>query len=449
MSDLAKIEIDDNFFVGNSASSGGAISIIQNSKGFIQNSRFIENTSYSYGGSVYGSGVEVDIHNNIFSDNKLLSNIGSNANESYGAGLFMATMDEKELKISGSVRNNIFSDNKGLPIYDRDNMKYPVNEIVYDGNSFYTTSFQGSPVYTNSNPNYCCKTVDELNYLIIRRDDGVIWTKKSISSDNTLLSSIEEHGALIGVPSELRFDLNSMVPGYVIFGWGGPTGIASFNEQPLIKKWGLTRSSNLHLQYHLGVRSDEYTTSVVELQPPRAILNKDSKSNELAWSVTGGTLLDIDIDQVGEDLPEDSKILNGKISTSFIYGLLEYRLFVITDRGGYVATPPKLSVSDYFVFMFDDDQIDKTAKFPLHNIGDGSLNCSISVVSSLENFSILNPEVEFSDFTNIEFRLTTSDKGQIDIDVEIDCEEGGNKSVNLRLIIVDQLFSNFLPLITK
>jgi len=45
--------------------------------------------------------------------------------------------------------------------------------------------------------------------------------------------------------------------------------------------------------------------------------------------------------------------------------------------------------------------------------------------------------------------LETANLGQVDVPVKVDCGEAGNKITNLRLIVVEQLFINYLPLIKK
>ncbi|GIV30330.1 MAG: hypothetical protein KatS3mg028_1396 [Bacteroidia bacterium] len=441
MLDLVEFHIYNSLFFGNSSSNGGAISVIQYSSGEISDSIFIKNKS-KFGGAIYGSGSDVKVRNNKFSNNELF-NIGSNPNESYGASLFMAVMDERSLDALGEVSSNIFSDNRGLPIYDRDNMNNPINRTTYINNSFYTNTFQNLSVYTNSNPNYCCKNVSELNKITINRNSGVSSTRKGDS--NVSLDVPHLYGYITQIPPYFRTDGSFLTP-YVVYGMGG--GSAYLNNQLLVKEWGFIDAPSQQ-EYILQVGEQTFSVTLRTVSLPLIVFRKISDSPRVEWLITNiqsSDLLDMDIDMVGDI----NVSLSGQLNLNRTYKELEYRLFVLTKHGGYIIEnekPAFLDVPGNLTVMFEDDEQIKVGFIPIYNVGGGSLSCQISTNS--QNISILTPELSFERIGNIQFFVQQIQNRDYQTTISVSCGDNGYKDITLRILIVDKLFKMFLPLLNK
>ncbi|KPL77593.1 hypothetical protein AC812_03420 [Bellilinea caldifistulae] len=441
MLDLANFQINDSLFFGNSSANGGAISVIQNSYGTITFSKFIKNKS-KFGGAIYGSGSVIDILDNIFSSNELFT-IGADPNVSYGAALFMAVMDERFLDAKGEVRSNIFSENKGLPIYDRDNKSYPINHVIYYNNQFYTNTFQNLSVYTNSNPNYCCNDVSKLNTITIYRNVGVEYTKKGFS--NTSLASPHVYGLIRQFPPVVRIDRSSIVP-YILYGSGGSN---AFLNNQTVGEWGFIYDPSQQ-NYTLRIGEHSYSVTQQTINSPFIKFNKFSNPARVEWSISNiqsSDLIDLDIDMVDYI----SISLFGEVSLANLYDKLEYRLFVITKYGGYVIEnekSPLLEAPSNFLALFDVNDQDKVGFITIYNAGGGVLNCQISSKNS-QNVLVETPELNFERVANIKFVVQQFLNRNFEATLSVNCGIGGDKNILLRVLIVDQLFKEFLPIISR
>jgi predicted outer membrane repeat protein len=440
MLDLVNFRINHSLFFGNSSSNGGAISVIQNSDGEISSSKFIKNRS-KFGGAIYSSGSVINVLNNTFSNNELF-NLGANPNVSYGASLFMAVMDERSLDAIGEVGSNIFSENKGLPIYDRDNMDYPINRITYNNNQFFTNTFQDLSVYTNSNPNYCCNNVSKLNTITINRNYGVLSTRKGAS--NLSLSSPYIYGVIMQFPPIVRIDKSFIVP-YVLYGSAGSR--ASLNGQT-VGEWGFIYAPPQQ-NYTLIVGEQSYSVTIKTIGSPSIRFIKSSDPDRVEWSISN--IQSSDLLDMGIDMVDNISIgLFGESSLTSLYKELEYRLFVITKYGGYVIENEKsalLNAPSNFLAIFDINDHNKVGFVPIYNDGGGVLNCQIFTNS--QNISIETPELKFERIANIQFVVQEFLNRDFQTSISVSCGEGGYKDISLRVLIVDQLFKGFLPLINK
>ncbi len=442
MIDLAKFQVNNSLFFGNSSSNGGAISIIQSSLGEITSSKFIKNKSYVYGGAVYGSGSIINISDNIFSNNEL-GTVGANPNVSYGASLFIAVMDERYLDAVGNVKSNVFSKNDGLPIYDRDNINYPINQVTYNYNQFYTDTFQDYSVYTNSNPNYCCNNVSKLNELTIVRNNNIPSTKKG--SSNTLLNSPYVYGLIRQYPPLIRSGQSFVFP-RVVFGWGGANGY--LNDQSVEGKWGIITATPQQ-EYILRVGDKSYSVNINAIGAPSLKLYKYLNPPRLEWSISNiqdSDLLDMDIDMVDNILIG----LSGQLSLNSVYEELEYRLFAITKYGGYVIEnekSPILFAPRNFLLLFEIDDQNKIGYIPVYNVGGGILSCQVS--SNSRDILIGMTEIAFEKIANIQIIVQQIINRDFEVPIRISCGNGGDGDILLRVLVVDRVFTSFLPSISK
>ena len=131
----------------------------------ISNTTFANNRTTQYGGAVFAQGSTLNITTSRLINNEVSPGVNEAMANSYGAALFTTGWDSYNLPATGTVSNSVISDNIGLPIFDDDRTNGPINDMRYNGNQIYSTTF-GTAVYTDA-LGISGRTVAQLNSLVV------------------------------------------------------------------------------------------------------------------------------------------------------------------------------------------------------------------------------------------------------------------------------------------
>jgi predicted outer membrane repeat protein len=262
------------FDPGNSNGSGGGMAVLDQSLVNITNATFAENTAGKYGGAIFAQGSTINLSDSNLIGNEISPGIVEPGNLSYGAAIFSSPDTGRNLYVTGVVENCLFSNNVGLDIYDDDRAAGPINDVRYNNNHFYSTTF-GGLVHKDSVIPTPFVTPSELNSLVITRDVGVPSTDKSPLGGNISLGSEPVFGVIHAVPSVILSE-ETTGPGappavsYLGYSWSG--GSASLDGSPLsgVAGSGVTETSVAGL-HTLSVAGQTYTV-YVPLMIPRIFL---------------------------------------------------------------------------------------------------------------------------------------------------------------------------------
>lgn len=225
--DLADLTMKESLIMasdaqGSNNSSGGGIAILNNSIARLSGFTLAGNTSGKFGGALFVQGSEIQVNGCKIFENQV-------SNSLYGAAIFAAPDDGRQLNVRGWVSNCVISNNNGLPIFDDDRQIGPINDLKYNSNQIYRPN--SSYVYKNALTSF--QTVEGLNGLIISRQNGTS-TKKS-ESPNLWIPEMPAVGEILAVPS-------FVIPGYPIpyyLGWGWSGISADLNDTSILSNVGL------------------------------------------------------------------------------------------------------------------------------------------------------------------------------------------------------------------
>jgi len=252
--DLADITMDNVIFYGADAkgsvnASGGAIALLNQTTANFNHLTVAKSTSGVYGGGIFVQGSTMNLNNCLLFENEVSPGVAESVGQSFGAALFSGPDGGRQLGVNGSVNNCVISANIGLPIYDDDRQDGTINDMRYNNNQIFSTTF-GDIAYTDSIAFQCCKTVAELNAIVIPRNVGVPTTKKS-QTPNIKLNAKPDIGALISLVD-------------------GPIGV---NAPPYLLAWAWSGSSATLDGAALGVNGGTTSISTVasSRQPSRTI----------------------------------------------------------------------------------------------------------------------------------------------------------------------------------
>ena len=449
--DLADLTLNNSLILNSKASgstngSGGGIAIIDQSSVNISGTTIAHNTVGKYGGGVFIQGSSVNISNSNLIENALTS-IGSWAGDSYGAAIFSAPDTGHNLPAAGSISNNIISNNTGLPIFDDDRQPGPINDIRYNSNQIYSTTW-GNQVYSDSLPNDAGKTVSQLNGLVITRNGGPSTVKSQMA--NTALTTPPVVGAILSVPPTILLtDANgdSAPPTLAYLGYTWSGGSATLDGQAVTGNAGV--SSAGASSHTLSVNGANFTASISQAPIPAATFTASGAAPvTLNWSVTAGTFLDVAIDH-GVTIAASS---SGSVQVTPPVDTV-YWLYVITKEGGIVESVntgvPILNVpATINILAGQNDSVNK-GYFTIKNDGGGILQwTATSQKPSLITMDMPNngqtPPQEIIAFT---LNVGSLSPGDYVGTINVDAGTGGNALVTVNVELVGILYQIYLPLV--
>ncbi|HMR66951.1 MAG TPA: hypothetical protein PKE64_23315, partial [Anaerolineae bacterium] len=195
-------------------------------------------------------------------ENILSPGVTEGVTQSYGAAIFSSPDAGRNLPVMGSVNNCLVSNNIGLPIFDDDRTNGPINDVRYNNNQIYSSTFADT-IYTNSIGGLCCKNVAELNGLTVTRANGISTDKSQ--TDNIALGARPSIGVLQAVPLSFTVIGSASVQAsnytyYLGYAWSGNS--ATLDGVPLSDKAGVVQVSDAGSVHTLVVDGVPYTAQV-------------------------------------------------------------------------------------------------------------------------------------------------------------------------------------------
>jgi hypothetical protein len=175
-------------------------------------------------------------------------------------GFFSAPDYGRGLWAIGEVRDSKISSNIGLPVFDDDSNNYPINEVRYNNNRFYNSTF-GDVIYADSLSSNYRVNVSGLNNLVISRSNGTN-TDKSINPNFQEAQPIIL-GEILAIPP-VFYSTNGTPTIYISFAWSG--GSAKLNGSTVTGNIG-TVTVNQAGVYTLSVNGVNFQVQVTEIKP--------------------------------------------------------------------------------------------------------------------------------------------------------------------------------------
>lgn len=264
MVDLADLTVSDSLIMladalGETNSAGGGLAIINQSKALISGTTVARNTAGKFGAGVFVQGSEISLSKcKLFAD-EISPGVNESMDSSYGAAIFISPDFGRNIPVVGYVSDCSISNNIGLSIFEQDRISGPANEVIYNNNQVYSTSFN-DVIFSNSIGGYCCKNVSELNNLVISRDNGVNTKKAEIA--NSFAQNELSLGTLLAMPSYITAYNPVSLPIQLAYAWNGEK--ASLNGKPLSDGAGLYSVSDGG-EYNLSVDDQVFSIEILKL----------------------------------------------------------------------------------------------------------------------------------------------------------------------------------------
>jgi len=449
--DLAALNLQNSLILnsdalGNVISSGGGVAILNQSSANITGTTITHNIG-KYGGGVLiqGSSINISISNLI---ENALTSIGDNANISYGAAIYASPDIGRNLPATGIVANNVISNNTGLPIFDLDMQPNPINDIRYDGNQIYSTTF-GNQVYTNSLPYYCCKTVPQLNSFVVTRSGGPSTAKSQVP--NTALDNLPIVGAILSAPplilsTNAQGDPAPPTLSYLGYAWSG--GSATLDGQAVSGNAGMSSAGTG--THTLSVGGTNFTASISQAPTPAVTFTTSGSSPvTLNWSVTAGTFLDVAIDH-GVTIPSSA---SGLVQVSPPVDT-DYWLYVITKEGGIVKSVntglPMLNVPSTISILAGLNYSVNKGYFNIKNDGGDTLQWT-ATSQTADLITMDTPNGQTTTQGTIAFTLNVGSLSPGDYvgTIYVDAGTAGTAQVTVNVKLVSILYKVYLPLVVR
>jgi predicted outer membrane repeat protein len=451
--DLANLNLQNSLILnsdalGTSNSSGGGMTILNQTLVNISGSTFSQNSTQMYGGAIFAQGSELNL-----SSCNLIEN--SNSNQ-YGSAIFAAQYDGRNIPATGTVQTCLFSKNTILPmIFDDDRTDGPINDTHYNNNQFYDSSGSTSDIvykntlYSYSNPVGTYNSASQLNDRVVSRNNGTATDK---GYGNLALSAIPLVGKILAVPPQIlttNANGDSAPPtlSYLGYAWGGVS--ASLDGQTVSAHAG---ASPAGIGTHtLSVGGTNFTANITQAPPPAATFTASGSSPAtLNWAVTGGTFLEAAVDH-GVVIASSS---SGSIQVSPPTDT-EYWLYVITKEGGVVKSvntgPPILNVPDTIDRLAGLNYPVNKGYVNIQNDGGGTLQWTASSAQSPNLITLDTPTGQTPLVGTIAFTLNVSSlsPGNYVDYIDVDAGDAGTTQITVNIQVVDILYKFYLPWIAR
>jgi hypothetical protein len=277
--DLADLLMEDSMVLASDArgtvGTGGGVALVRETSAVINRTTFARNSAERWGGALFASGAALQVADSRFLDNEISPGTSEPASQSRGAAMFTMPLSDPghPRNVGGLVSNSVFSGNIGIPIWDNQPSSGLVNQMRYNGNQFYSTSF-GTLVYVHNQLAPVGASAQELSFLPGKSDGG-----------NTRLTSAPRVGAVLAAPPFLGTG-SSASPGrsFLAYAWSGRA--ATLGGQSLSNKAGLLEATAAG-DYALAVEGSAVGSARVAASActsgPALCLNGDRFVAEVAW----------------------------------------------------------------------------------------------------------------------------------------------------------------------
>lgn len=276
--DLVDLLMEDSMVLDSDArgasGSGGGMAIGRESNAVIVRTTFARNTAQRWGGALYVNGSTVQIGESQFLNNEVSPGVFESINDSRGAAIFTIPLNDPghPRSVGGVVANSVFSANTGIAIWDNESATGPANQMRYNGNQFYSTSF-GDRVYVHNRLYPGGLSPQELNGS--GRSDG----------GNSRLTSAPRVGAVLAVPPFLGAGAPGS-PGrsFLAYAWSGRS--ATLAGQSLSARAGLievTSAADYALVVDGGAVGSARVAASACTSGPTLCLSGDRFVAEVTW----------------------------------------------------------------------------------------------------------------------------------------------------------------------
>jgi len=447
---VADLTMEDSFVINSDAfgddASGGGIMVLFNSIANIEGVTIAQNTAGKYGGGLFVQGSTINMNNGLFLENEVSPGVSEPEHQSYGAAIFSTPDTERDMAVSGEISNSLLINNVGVAVFDDDRVLGPINDVIYNGNQFFSLTF-GDKVYKDSlTPS---QNVAGLNSLVVTRSGGLPSTDKS-QIDNTSLSSEPILGRILDTPASIlpstaNGDPPPPTSSYIAYVWNGQS--ANLNGSPLGNKIGVEPITSPGI-FTLYVDSDQCSTEVFQ-GPIIPFFSLDIISGEpyatLIWDVSEGSFLDNAIDQGVTIDPQPSG------SVEIPEGDKKYYFYTITEEGGdeqrFSTNAPILAAPDTISILAGLNLAVTRSSFTINNTGGQTMEWTaqsgtpdLIQLETPSGSTISTDVVEF--IINVEnLPPDTTRFGQI----LIDAGDAGSFEVDVEVFVVEHLYQHFLP----
>ena len=257
--DLANLTMQNVLFIaadalGAANSSGGGMAILNQSSVSAENVTIAGSTAGKFGGGIFTQGSEINMSGCKLIENEISPGVAETDNVSFGAAIFTSPDTPRNLPALGTFGNCMISNNVGLPIYEGDRTNGPINDVRYNSNQIYSTTF-GNSVYRNDITGLT--TVAGLNSLTVVRANGQNTPKsQSANSEPTAKPSI---GALVVMPP---FSADASSKHHLGYAWSGTR--ATLDGATLGTTTGVTQVTGPGT-HTLDVDGTQFTVTIIEL----------------------------------------------------------------------------------------------------------------------------------------------------------------------------------------
>lgn len=427
-----------------SNSAGGGLTMIYNTTANISGTTFAKNSAQAYSGAVFIQGSHIA----SFTGSQLFQNSTGSGKD--GAAIYSDSDNLRNINVTGKIENNTISNNSGnTAVIDLDQnvAGKPYNDLQYNGNTFYKGTQTNYEYWDVLSPNYR-GNASVLNKIVVTRNNRGVNTDKSPSNNNSDASSIPVLGKILAAPS---YTLSNRAVGEASnpvaklgYAWSGAS--AELNGSSVSGNAGAADTTSAGTQT-LDVGNKSFTTSVSARANPSATFGVTSSgsSSTLSWSVTSGTFLDSAIDQDVDTggAKSGSATINDSVSNT-------YRLYIITEEGGYLASAsndsPVLSAPDSVTVVIGVKPSDRDGAVPIRNLGGGTLNWTATTQTSWIDLDTTSGST--TAFGYIKFNVTGDTLGTRSGQIVIQ-SNGGNKTVTVIAVVVDQVEKVYLPALSR
>lgn len=443
--------MEDSFVVGSLADGpygglGGGMTIYDNSATTIRRTVFADNAARTYGGGLFMQGSNVTLSDCTFLRNEFSPGVQEVESQSYGAAIFAGPDTSQNLKIEGVVENSVFAHNVGMSIFDDDRAAGPINAVVYNGNSFYETSF-GAKVYRDSLSGSW--TPSELNSGMVSHTGGQPTVDKSFV-DNVALPNSPDIAKVRAAPVSLltqaaNGDASQNTTVFITYIWNGSG--ATLNATPLGDLSGVWEVSTA-AAYVLTVGVASASATVTDGATPAFSFSYTSSSPGpiVNWSLTGGTFVNTTLDQGitlsaapsgAVQLPSASK---------------KYRFYGLTQEGGFVElldpVPAVLSAPEEFSILIGLNAPNYIGCVPIANQGGQALQWTVQN-DSPALLQVTTPGGTTLDSGCVFFQVNPLVAGEYTGTLTINAGAAGSQVVTIYIVVVDQVSQIFLPYVPK
>ena len=224
---LVDLQVFDSQFLNSDTTgqgtAGGALALFSDTHAEIDGTTFANNSAERFGGAIYVTNSHLEVTDSFFFGNEISPGVAEAIGESRGAAIFSIPTDSA---VTGFVSSTVFSANIGVPIFEVDLDDGPINDLRYNGNQFFESTF-GDRVFVNILVRRSGESVAELNALKVMRANGTSTDKSTMA--NAALASRPKVGSVLAVPATLHAaDVGDTPAGaFITSGWAG--GVATLN----------------------------------------------------------------------------------------------------------------------------------------------------------------------------------------------------------------------------